>query len=91
MNIILGRKDGALIIPARALLIDQVLIVSSGVVEQRTVKVGFKSIEQCEILDGIKEGEEVIVSDQDSFQPGQRVRAVRTNEVGTKPAAPKKN
>ena len=90
MNIILGRKEGALIIPARALLIDQVLIVSSGEVEQRTVKIGFKSIKQCEILEGIKEGEEVIVSDQDSFQPGERVRAVKTNEVSSESSAPKK-
>ena len=55
MNIILGRKENALIIPARALQVDQVLIVEDGIVEQRTVKVGFKSLEFAEILDGLNE------------------------------------
>ncbi len=90
MNVILGRKEGALIIPTRALLIDQVLIVVDGVVQQRTVKIGFRSMEYCEVTDGIKEGDAVIVSDQDTFRPGQRVRAVKTNEVGTKAPAKKK-
>ena len=90
MNVILGRKENALLIPARALLVDQVLIVSDGVVEQRTVKVGFRNMELCELLDGIKEGEQVIVSDQDIFRPGQRVRAVQTTEAPIKPGAAKK-
>ena len=45
MNIILGRKENALVIPTAALQVDQVLIVEDGVVEQRPVKVGFKSLE----------------------------------------------
>ena len=57
MNIILGRKENALIVPARAFKVDQVLIVEDGVVEQRTVKVGFKSLEFAEILDGLNEGD----------------------------------
>lgn len=93
MNIILGRKEGALIIPARALLVDQVLIVNGGVVEQRTVKTGFKSMQYAEITEGLTAGESVIVSDQDSFAPGQRVREVRTNDApksGPVPRAQKK-
>lgn len=90
MNVILGRKEGALTMPARALLIDQALIVRDGVVEQRTIKFGFKSMDYVEILDGLTAGDQVIVSDQDSFAPGQRVRVVKTNEVGTKPSTPKK-
>lgn len=76
MNIILGRKEHALIIPARALLIDQVLCVEDGVVAQRTVGVGFKSLEFAEIIKGLREGDEVIVNDQDTFRNGQRARAV---------------
>ena len=93
MNIILGRKEGALIIPARALLVDQVLIVNGGVVEQRTVKTGFKSMQYVEVTDGLVAGESVIVSDQDSFAPGQRVREFRTNDApkgGPAPRGPKK-
>ena len=83
MNIILGRRENALLIPARALYDspDQILIVDDGVVEQRTVKIGFKNLERAQITDGIREGAQVIVSNQENFRPGQRVRAVKTNDV----------
>lgn len=81
MNIILGRKENALTIPVRALLVDQVLIVVDGTVEQRTVKTGFKSLELVEITDGLEDGAQVIVADQDAFRPGERVRPIRTNEA----------
>ena len=83
MNIILGRRENALLIRTSALYDspDQILIVDDGVVEQRTVKIGFKSLERTQILEGIREGTQVIVSNQENFRPGQRVRAVKTNEV----------
>ena len=81
MNIILGRKPNAITIPTRALNTDQVLIVDHGVVAQRTVKVGFKSLEFAEILEGINEGDQVIVSDQDAFRAGERVRPVAVNVI----------
>ena len=85
MNILLGRKQNALIIPARALTnVDQVLIVDDGVVEQRTVKIGFKNLELAEVVDGLKEGTPVIVSDQESFHPGEPVRPVRINDAQLK-------
>ena len=88
MNVILGRKENTLVVPARALQVDQVFIVDDGVVEQRTVKVGFKSLEYAEILDGLSGGEQVIVADQDTFRPGQRVRPVPINQA--KPTPKKK-
>ena len=81
MNIILGRKPNALRIPTRALTdLDQVLIVDDGVVSQRTVKVGFRTLEFSEITEGLQEGTPVIVADQETFHPGQRVRPVRIND-----------
>ncbi len=85
MLITVGRKENALIVPARAVNIDQVFIVENGVVEQRTVKVGFKNADSAEIVSGLNEGDEAIVEDQDAFHAGQRVRAVRV-----KSAKPKK-
>ncbi len=85
MNVILGRKPNAIIVPARAVNVDQMFIVDDGVVEQRTVKVGFKSLEFAEILDGISEGDLVIVADQDAFRPGERVRPVPINQGANKP------
>ena len=84
MLITVGRKENALIVPARAVNIDQVLIVDGGVVEQRTVKIGFKSADYAEILTGLNEGEQVIVEDQDAFHPGQRVRPVKVKESSAK-------
>lgn len=74
MNIITGRHENALLAPARGLLVDQALIVRGGVVQSRTVKVGFRTLDFAEVLDGLKEGERVIVADQDRFRPGQPAR-----------------
>ena len=79
MNIIAGKRENALIIPARAVLADRVLVVKDGVVKPRGVKIGFRNLERAEILDGLKEGDQVVVADQDLFKPGQRVRAITIN------------
>jgi RND family efflux transporter MFP subunit len=79
MNIIAGKRENALIIPSRAVLGDRVFVVKDNVVKPRAVKVGFRNLERAEILEGLKEGEQVVVADQDLFKPGQRVRAVTIN------------
>ena len=84
MLITVGRKENALIVPARAVNTDQVLIVDNGVVEQRTVKVGFKSADFAEVASGLNEGEDVIVEDQDAFHPGQRVRSIKSKSASAK-------
>lgn len=82
MNIILGERDQALLIPARALVPgpvgggDQVLVVQGDTVSMRAVQVGFRSLERVEILSGLQQNDLVIVADQDLFRVGQRVRAV---------------
>jgi RND family efflux transporter MFP subunit len=79
MNIIAGKRENALLIPSRAVLAERVLVVKNGIVKPRTVKIGFHNLERAEILDGLKEGEQVVVADQDLFKPGQRVRAITIN------------
>lgn len=79
LNVITGQRPDALIIPARALLVDKVFVVGDGVVKPRAVKVGYRSIERAEILEGLREGEQVVVADQDLLRPGQRVRAITVN------------
>jgi len=79
MNVIAGKHENVLIIPSRAVLADHVFVVKDDVVKPRAVKVGFRNLERAEILDGLKEGEMVVVADQDLFKPGQRVRAVTIN------------
>jgi multidrug efflux pump subunit AcrA (membrane-fusion protein) len=74
MNIITGTHQNALLVPTRALLVDQALVVRRGIVQSSTVKAGFRTLDFTEALDGLKEGDRVIVSDQDKFRPGEAVR-----------------
>ena len=53
MNIITGRHENALLVPTRALLVDQVLVVTYGMVSARTVKVGYRTLEFSEALYGL--------------------------------------
>jgi RND family efflux transporter MFP subunit len=74
MNIITGRHEGALLLPTRALLVDQVLVIKHGTVSKRTVRAGYRTLDFAEALDGVEEGAHVVVSDQDKLRPGQFVR-----------------
>ncbi|HEY1583389.1 MAG TPA: efflux RND transporter periplasmic adaptor subunit [Chthoniobacterales bacterium] len=74
MNIITGRREKALLVPTRALLVDQVLVVAHGIIEAHTVKVGYRTLEFAEALEGIKEEAHVVVADQDRLRPGEFVR-----------------
>jgi RND family efflux transporter MFP subunit len=74
MNIITGTHQNALLVPTRGLLVDQALIVKRGIVNSRTVGVGFRTLDFTEAISGLAEGSRVIVSDQDKFRPGEPVR-----------------
>ena len=74
MNIITGTHENALLIPTRALVVDQALIVKHGLIESRTVKIGYRTLDFSEVLDGVLEGEHVVLSDQDKLRPGRPVR-----------------
>ena len=86
MNIITGRHENALLVPTRALLVDQILVVAHGIIEAHTVKVGYRTLEFAEALEGVQEGGHVVVSDQDQLQPGQfvRQRLVRPDSSATR-------
>ncbi|HEY1582640.1 MAG TPA: hypothetical protein VGF73_06040, partial [Chthoniobacterales bacterium] len=68
------RREKALLVPTRALLVDQVLVVAHGIVEAHTIKVGYRTLEFAEALEGIKEGAHVVIADQDRLRPGEFVR-----------------
>jgi RND family efflux transporter MFP subunit len=74
MNIITGVHENALLVPTRALLVDQALVANGGVVQRRTVNVGFRTLDFSEALSGLADGDHVIVYDQDEFHSGQPVR-----------------
>jgi RND family efflux transporter MFP subunit len=87
MNIITGAHENALLVPTRALLVDQALVVNGGIVHPHTVKVGFRTLDFAEALSGLDEGNSVIVADQDKFRPGEPVRQ-RTVSLPQPPTKP---
>src|SRR5579885_2027812 len=60
MNIVTGAHQNALLVPTRALLVDQALVVERGIVQPRTVKVGYRTLDFSEALSGLAEGDRVI-------------------------------
>jgi hypothetical protein len=43
MNIITGQRENVVLVPTRGLLVDQALVVKGGVVQARTVQVGYRN------------------------------------------------
>ena len=74
MNIITGTHENALLVPTRALAVDQVLVVRNNIIQKRTVQVGYRTLEYTEALSGVSERDRVVVSEQDKLRPGQLVR-----------------
>jgi RND family efflux transporter MFP subunit len=74
MNIITGTHENVLIVPTRALLVDQALVVKRGIVQARTVKLGFRTLDFTEAINGLSLGDHVVISDQDRLRPGRAVR-----------------
>ncbi|HZV36840.1 MAG TPA: efflux RND transporter periplasmic adaptor subunit [Verrucomicrobiae bacterium] len=81
MNIISGKRENALLIPARAVLGERVWVVQDGVAVPREVKIGYHNIERSEVLQGLREGEAVVVADQDLLHSGMRVRPIVINPL----------
>jgi RND family efflux transporter MFP subunit len=79
MNIITGTHENALLVPTRALLVDQALVVKRGIVQRRTIKVGFHTLDFAEALSGVSTGDRVVVADQDRLRPGEPVRQRRVD------------
>ena len=75
-----GRRERALVVPMGALRDSgpagtSVWLVRNGRVEARPVRLGLRTLDAAEIVEGLSEGEQVLVG-ADAPQPGQRARAV---------------
>ena len=84
MNIITATRENALLVPTRALIVDQALVVERGIIEARTVKVGFRTLDFTEALSGVALGDLVVVADQDRLGPGRPVRSRKIDTDKTK-------
>ncbi len=79
MNIITGTHENAVLVPTRALLVDQALIVKHGIVQRRTVKVGFRTLDFTEALSGLSRGRSRGSLRSRSVAPGRTVRQRRVD------------
>jgi RND family efflux transporter MFP subunit len=75
----LDQKDDVATVPVQAISHHgdktTVFVVNhGGELEERTVQVGLQTATDAEILSGLNEGEQVVVSDSSGLKPGQKVR-----------------
>ncbi len=79
VTLTLRESKGAILVPAQGVSAGEkpsVLVVNtSGVVEERKVKVGLQTAAKVEVLSGLSSGEMVIVGSRAGIQPGQKVVA----------------
>jgi RND family efflux transporter MFP subunit len=76
VSIVVGEHENALIVPRRALFGNSLFVVKKGRVQLRKVTVGFVGLNEAEIIDGVGEGERVIVEETDLFRDGDHVRSI---------------
>jgi RND family efflux transporter MFP subunit len=76
VTIALEQRESALSVPVEALSAGQALVVADGGrVESRTVRVGLESPDRVEVLDGLREGELVVLGGRARLRAGDKVAA----------------
>jgi RND family efflux transporter MFP subunit len=76
VNLVVSRRENALLVPSRALKGNAVWVLVDGRVQRRDVKKGVAGAERSEILAGVAEGERVVLSPADTLRDGQRAEGV---------------
>ncbi|MBI2923540.1 MAG: HlyD family efflux transporter periplasmic adaptor subunit [Planctomycetes bacterium] len=83
LGIVVARREGALVFPRPALTNrGTVFLVRDGVASEVSVRVGIRSFDACEALEGLQEGDVVAVDGLSRLKTGQRVRAAEAPERG---------
>lgn len=72
-------RENAILIPRRALIGNLVYVVDGGTVDVRRVRPGYMGLNQAEILEGLEEGDLVILENQNLYKPGDRVDVVESD------------
>jgi RND family efflux transporter MFP subunit len=74
MTVIVAQRENALIIPRRALVGEYVYVLDGTKLVLRKVVKGYEGTNFVEIMTGVKDGEMVVVEQQDTLREGERVR-----------------
>ncbi|MEX0323580.1 MAG: efflux RND transporter periplasmic adaptor subunit [Puniceicoccaceae bacterium] len=72
-----SERDNAVLIPRRALIGNLVYVVNGGRVEVRRVQPGFLGLNKAEVIEGIEEGDLIVLEDQNLLKPGDKVKVVQ--------------
>ncbi|MDD5064376.1 MAG: efflux RND transporter periplasmic adaptor subunit [Phycisphaerae bacterium] len=85
--LITERKDDVVVISRDVVLggrIDEpyVYVVEDGTAHKRFVKIGIKQADSCEITDGLKTSEMLVVNGMNYLTDGMKVEVVRLEEIG---------
>ena len=76
VEIIKSQKKNSLIIPAKAVIGNSVFILENNKAIIKNIKIGAKNFQTVEVLDGLKEGEIIIVETPHLLRDGQTVQPV---------------
>lgn len=89
LDIVVDRREDALIVPKRALVYEGgdafVFVVADGEAKQRPVTPGFGEEERMQLQDGVQEGEQVVIVGQALLRDGARVRILDTEGASHEP------
>jgi RND family efflux transporter MFP subunit len=76
VNVVIQERPESLLLPAEAVdAMGKVLVVTGGHVQSRLPKLGVRDMLRVEVLDGLSEGEEVVVAGGEGLADGARVKA----------------
>jgi|GEM_PF-350509 len=85
----LGSKENVLTIPRDALLDGYLFVVKDSTSERRDVTVGLVGDEYVEILEGIEQGEQVIIVGQQRLAGGEKVNPIKQEEFSGADSIPR--
>ncbi len=75
-TITIDENQDAIQVPRQAVVNDRILLVENGIVVEKEIQTGYTSITMIEVIDGVSEGDTVIVEDIHLFEDGDRVKPV---------------
>jgi RND family efflux transporter MFP subunit len=83
-NILIGRREQALLIPTRALVQPGPAVwrIEQGHLKRQPVRIGVRSPERVEILDGLEAGQMLVAEPTDTLQDGRPVRVAEAASGG---------
>jgi RND family efflux transporter MFP subunit len=88
-NLIVSRREAALLVPNAALHADKVWVVDRGKLRELPVSVGVAGTERSEILSGLADGDSLVVSPADGLREGRRARVTAAATAASVPSSPR--